>query len=262
MKVVILAGGFGTRISEESHLVPKPMITIGNKPILWHIMKYFSTYGFNDFVILAGYKQNVIKEYFANYSINNNDVTYNLTSGKQLIHRKSINEDWTVTIVDSGLDTMTAGRLLSLKDIIRDESFFLTYGDGLSNVNLNNLLALHNRNNALVTLTAIKPSARFGVLSISEDDMVESFREKAIDDVSWINGGFMVVNKEVLSMVQDKKEIFETQTILKVIRLNALYAYKHHDYWRCMDTLRDRESLEAEILGGNAPWMVWDDEQF
>lgn len=257
MKVVILAGGLGTRISEESHLIPKPMITIGQKPILWHIMKYYSSYGFNEFIILAGYKQHVLKEYFENYHINHNDVTFNLRTGSKKLESSKNEEDWIVTIIDSGIDTMTGGRLLSLKNHIKDEDFLLTYGDGVSDVELTKLIQLHQSSDALITLTAVRPGGRFGTLSISENQLITDFREKHDEDVSWINGGFMVVSKDVLDLLEDEQEILEKTTLNKVLNLGKLVAYKHKGYWQCMDTLRDREKLEDAIENNHAPWMVW-----
>lgn len=257
MKVVILAGGLGTRISEESHLVPKPMITIGQKPILWHIMKYYSYFGFNEFIILAGYKQNIIKGYFENYHINNNDVTFDLISGKRKLETSKNEENWVVTIVDSGIDTMTGGRLLFLNELINEDNFLLTYGDGVSNVDLTKLIQLHESTESMITLTAIKPSGRFGTLSIGMNSEILEFREKSVEDVSWINGGFMVVKKEVLNLIKNRQEILEKDTLHKVLSLNKLTAYKHNGYWQCMDTLRDKEILEQAIKDNNAPWMVW-----
>jgi len=257
MKVVILAGGFGTRISEESHLIPKPMIRIDDKPILWHIMKYFSVYGFNEFIILAGYKQNVIKEYFDNYHINNNDVKFDLKTGTKVVESKKNNEEWVVTIVDSGINTMTGGRLLSLLNLFEDKDFLLTYGDGVSDVDLNKLIEFHNLNSALVTITAVKPGGRFGSLNIDKNQQITDFREKNPEDMSWINGGFMVVNRDILKLIQNRNEVLEKDTLNKVISLRGLYAFKHYGYWQCMDTIRDRELLEMAIKEKNAPWMIW-----
>lgn len=257
MKVVILAGGLGTRISEESHLIPKPMIAIGQKPILWHIMKYYSHFGYNEFIILAGYKQNVIKEYFENYHINNNDISFDIKTGsKQLISNKN-EENWNVTIVDSGIDTMTGGRLLSLGNLIKDEHFLLTYGDGVSDVNIYKLIQLHKSSKALVTLTAIKPTGRYGALNIGKNNKILDFREKSLEDVSWINGGFMVIDKQILNLISDKYDVLEKDILKKVLSLNKLVAYRHHGYWQCMDTLRDKEILELAISQNKAPWMVW-----
>lgn len=257
MKVVILAGGLGTRISEESHLIPKPMITIGQKPILWHIMKYYAHYGFKEFIILAGYKQEVIKQYFYNYNINTNDVTFYLKNGSSEIETNKRHEDWIVTIVDSGINTMTGGRLKYLDNLITESSFLLTYGDGLSNVNLNKLITLHNSTKSLITLTTIKPTGRFGTLNIGKNSEVIDFREKSTKDVSWINGGFMVVESKVLSLIESNNDVLEIDILNKVLSLNKLAAYKHNGYWQCMDTLRDRETLELAISKDQAPWMVW-----
>lgn len=260
MKVVILAGGLGTRISEESHLIPKPMITIGLKPILWHIMKYYSSFGYNEFIILAGYKQNIIKEYFANYYINNSDIKFNLKSGKITEQSFKNEENWVVTILDSGIDSMTGGRLLSLSDYINEDNFLLTYGDGVSNVNLAELIQLHLFSNAMITITAIKPGGRFGALNIEKDSMISQFREKSIDDVSWINGGYMVVNRSVLDLIENSKTVLEVDIFKEVVKLNKLFAYRHTGYWQCMDTMRDRNLLETAIQEKNAPWIVWKNE--
>ena len=255
MKVVILAGGFGTRISEESHLVPKPMITIGDKPILWHIMKYYSSFGYNDFIILAGYRQYVIKEYFNNYFLHNSDVTFDYSNENKLVIHNHTNEKWKVTILDTGLNTMTGGRLLRAKDYIPDQ-FFLTYGDGVSDVNLNTLLEQHNKKQSLLTLTAIKPMGRFGALEIKEK-LITSFREKSSSDESWINGGFMVVNKALLDYIKGDSDILEQHVFDRLVEKHKISAYKHEGFWQCMDTLRDREKLEELIREANAPWEIW-----
>ena len=256
MKVVILAGGFGTRISEESHLIPKPMITIGDKPILWHIMKYYSSFGHNEFIILAGYRQYVIKEYFNNYFLHNSDVTFDYSNENNLIILNHTNEKWKVTILDTGLNTMTGGRLLRAKDYLPDQ-FFLTYGDGVSNVNINALVEQHNKKQSLLTLTAIKPKGRFGALEIKKQ-VITSFREKSSSDESWINGGFMVINKTILNYIEGDYDILEQHVFDRLMEKKEMSAYKHEGYWQCMDTLRDREKLEELIKENNAPWEIWD----
>jgi len=260
MKVVILAGGLGTRISEESHLIPKPMIKIGDKPILWHIMKYYSHFGFNDFIILAGYKQDVIKEFFNNYYLHTSNVSFDLTTGKASFMDASSSESWNVTVIDSGLKTMTAGRLLYAKDLLSDENFFLTYGDGVSNVDLNELQQKHKENKSIVTLTAIQPSGRFGILQIASDSRVQAFREKNQEDVSWINGGFMLVNKKIFNYINSTKDILEKDILPSLINNGNLFALKHKGYWQCMDTMRDKELLDKAIQEEKAPWMVWSND--
>jgi glucose-1-phosphate cytidylyltransferase len=257
MKVVILAGGFGTRISEESHLIPKPMIKIGDKPILWHIMKYYSHFGFNEFIILAGYKQDVIKEFFNNYYLHTSNVTFDLTTGKANFMDASRSDNWNVTVIDSGLETMTAGRLLYAKDLLPNEDFFLTYGDGVSNVDLNALQEKHKVNKSVVTLTAIQPSGRFGILQIDSDSKIQAFREKNQEDVSWINGGFMIVNKKIFNYFNSTKDILERDVLPSLINDGNLSALKHKGFWQCMDTMRDKELLDRAIKEKNAPWMVW-----
>jgi glucose-1-phosphate cytidylyltransferase len=257
MKVVILAGGHGTRISEESHLIPKPMIAIGSKPILWHIMKYYSHFGFNDFIILAGYKQDVIKEFFNNYYLHTSNVSFDLSTGKASFIDASNSENWKVTVIDSGLETMTAGRLLYAKEHLLDEDFFLTYGDGVSNVDLMKLLKHHQHTGALATLTAIQPSGRFGTLQIDNDSKVSAFREKNPEDVSWINGGFMVLSKQIFQYIKSTNDILEKDILPKISIEGLLSAFKHKGYWQCMDTLRDKELLEKALLDNKAPWVVW-----
>lgn len=259
MKVVILAGGFGTRISEESHLVPKPMIEIGEKPILWHIMKYYSSFGFNEFIILAGYKQYVIKEFFSDYYLHMSDITFDFTQGvdSMEIHLNQ-SEPWKVTIVDTGLNTMTGGRLKRIENYIGDDSFFLTYGDGVSNVDLNDLLKFHENSGGIATLTAIQPGGRFGLLEIKDDDFVQSFKEKTIEEGGWVNGGFMVLNKEIFQYLEDDTTVLEKEPLMRLATLGKLKAFKHFGFWQCMDTLRDKENLEKYWKEGKAPWKIWD----
>lgn len=257
MKVVILAGGFGTRISEESHLKPKPMIEIGDYPILWHIMKYYSAYGFNDFVICCGYKQYVIKEFFADYYLHMSDVTFDFTEENKMIIHNNMSEPWKVTLVDTGLNTMTGGRIKKIGKYLNGERFMLTYGDGVSNVNLNKLLEYHESHGRKVTLTAIQPGGRYGKLDISSNGIIKGFEEKAIEDGGWVNGGFMVLENEVLSYIEGDSTIFEREPLETLVEENQLAAYKHEGFWQCMDTLRDKEKLEGLWNSGDAPWKIW-----
>jgi glucose-1-phosphate cytidylyltransferase len=259
MKIVILAGGFGTRISEESHLIPKPMIEIAGKPILWHIMKYYYSYGFDDFIILAGYKQEVIKNFFNAYYLYNSDITFDFSanSGKFMVHNTS-SEKWKVTIVDTGLNTMTGGRIKRIERLIDNKTFFLTYGDGLSDVNLHDLLKFHNINkNNIVTLTATKQSNKYGTLKIDDLGFVNSFKEKDLEDGHWINGGFMVVNPLVFPLILNDNSNFEKDVLPTLAKSNNLAAYKHHGFWQSMDTLRDKLTLEQFWKEGNTPWKIW-----
>ena len=256
MKVVILAGGLGTRISEESHLKPKPMIEIGDMPIMWHIMKWYSHYGFNEFIICCGYKQHVIKEFFANYYLHHSDITFDFSdSGRKIAHKESA-ENWKVTVVDTGLKTMTGGRIKRIKKYIGDESFMMTYGDGVSDVDLNALLQFHKKHGLKATLTGVQPEGRFGVLDL-EGDRIQSFREKSRDDMGWINGGFMVLEPEVIDYIDGDNTMFERKPLELLADEGQLACYKHKGFWQCMDTLRDKEKLEALISMNKAPWMVW-----
>lgn len=257
MKVVILAGGFGTRISEESHLKPKPMIEIGNKPILWHIMKLYSHYGFNDFIICAGYKQTVIKEWFANYYLHNSDITFDFSNGGKMTVHNNIAEPWKVTIVDTGLETMTGGRVKRINDYLHDEPFFLTYGDGVANVDIQKLLDFHKSHGKLATMTAIKPDSRFGVMDIDSDNKILSFREKSQVDSGWINGGFMVFEPGVIEYIADDTIMLEREPLEKLAKEGQLMSYKHNGFWQCMDTLRDKERLDNLWQTGTADWKVW-----
>lgn len=257
MKVVLLAGGFGTRISEESHLKPKPMVEIGDKPILWHIMKYFSYYGHNEFIICAGYKQHVIKEWFADYYLHNSDITFDFTgSSNDMIVHNNVAEPWKVTIVDTGLNTMTGGRIKRVKEYLGKEPFFMTYGDGVSDVNLDELLAFHKNHNSLCTITAIQPEGRFGVLEIN-DDFVEVFREKSQNDMGWVNAGFMVIEPKVLDYIAGDEIMFEREPLEQLTLERKLTCYKHNGFWQCMDTLRDKQKLDRLWEQEKAPWKVW-----
>lgn len=257
MKVVILAGGLGTRISEESHLKPKPMIEIGGKPILWHIMKIYSHYGYNDFIICAGYKQEVIKDFFASYFIRNSDVTFNLANSKEIIIHNNISEPWKVTVVDTGLHTMTGGRIKRIKKYIGNEPFLLTYGDGVTDLNIKELVKFHKKNNKLVTLSAVRPEGRFGIIEMDEKGVVTAFREKSKEDSGWVNVGFMVCEPKMIDFIAGDQTILETEPLNKLININQLVCYRHEGFWQCMDTLRDKEKLEHLLETGNAPWKTW-----
>ncbi len=258
MKVVILAGGFGTRISEESHLKPKPMIEIGDKPILWHLMKYYSAFGFNEFIICLGYKHYVVKEFFDDYYLHTSDVTYDFTSNqKKFTIHNNVAEPWKVTLIDTGLHTMTGGRIKRVKEYIGNQTFFLTYGDGVSDINLKELLAYHKQHGKLATVTAIQPGGRFGVLEIKKDGQIDSFKEKNKEDGGWINGGFMVLEPQVIDYIDNDSTVFEKEPLEQLAHEGQLNAYKHRGFWQCMDTLRDKNQLEQLLDEGKAPWKVW-----
>jgi len=257
MKVVILAGGYGTRISEESNLRPKPMIEIGDMPILWHIMKSYSHYGFNDFIICCGYKGYMIKEYFANYYLHRSNITFDFTDNNAFEIHQNIAEPWRVTLADTGLDTMTGGRVKRVAEFIGDEPFLLTYGDGVSDVNMNDLIAFHKENKKLVTLTAIQPSGRFGTLEIGDQNEILQFKEKHKEDTGWINGGYMVIEPEFLDLIDGDDTVLEQYPLIECARRNELIAYKHKGFWQCMDTLRDKMLLESLIKENKAPWIKW-----
>jgi glucose-1-phosphate cytidylyltransferase len=257
MKVVLLAGGYGTRISEESDFKPKPMIEIGGKPILWHIMKIYSYYGFNDFVILLGYKGYVIKEYFANYFLHQSDVTMDLQTGEMEVHNNS-SEPWKVTLVDTGLDTMTGGRIKRAQKYIGNETFLLTYGDGVGNINIKEEVLFHKKNKKYLTLTAVQPEARFGNLDINEQNHIKKFIEKPKNEAGWINGGFFVCEPEVFDYLsEDENCIFEKEPLQNIAKDNQMVAYKHSGFWQPMDTLRDNRKLNDLWKTGVAPWKVW-----
>ncbi len=257
MKVVILAGGFGTRISEESHLVPKPMIEIGGKPILWHIMKIYSHYGYNDFIICCGYKADIIKKFFYDYYMLHCDVTFDfLNKNHTIIHNTNI-ESWKVTIVDTGLNTMTGGRIKRIQKYINDEPFMLTYGDGVSDINISELVEYHNKHKKAITMTAIQPSGRFGVLKIDEQNTITSFSEKSKENVDFINGGFMVCQPEVFSQIHGDNTIFEREPLEYFAKNKNISAFKHDGFWQCMDTLHDKNTLEKMWSYNNALWKVW-----
>lgn len=261
MKVVILAGGYGTRISEESHLKPKPMVEIGDKPILWHIMKEYSYYGFDDFIICCGYKQHLIKEWFADYYLYNCDVTFDFSKENRMEIHNSVAEPWRVTLVDTGLNTMTGGRVKRVQKYIGNEPFMLTYGDGVSDLNIRELLSYHESHGKMVTLTAINVEQRFGVLEIGGGDEVLSFREKSVGDKSRINAGYMVCQPEIFAYIDGDETVFEKEPLEAAAALGELMAYKHNGYWQCMDTKREKEKLDALWKSGQAPWKVWEDER-
>lgn len=259
MKVVILAGGFGTRISEESQFKPKPMVDLGGMPILWHIMKLYGHYGFNDFVICAGYKQHVIKEYFADYFLHTSDITYDFTHGKnEMIVHQNHSEPWRVTVVDTGLNTMTGGRVKRVKEYIGNEPFMLTYGDGVSNVNLKELLAFHQSHGKLVTISAYNAGQRFGVLDIDDEGRIREFREKTQGDGNLINIGFMVCQPEFLDYIDGDDTVLEKAPLERAAKDGQLMAYKHEGFWQCMDTVREKALLEEMWAQGKAPWKVWE----
>lgn len=257
MKAVILAGGLGTRISEETHLKPKPMIEIGGKPMLWHIMKLYSAHGINDFVICCGYKGYVIKEYFANYFLHMSDVTFDMSKNEMEVHERYA-EPWRVTLVDTGEETMTGGRLKRVRHYLDDEDFCFTYGDGLADIDIEKLIAFHRANGRLATVTATRPPGRFGALDV-EDDRVLSFREKPGGEGGWINGGFFVLSPRVTDYIGGDATIWEREPMEALAREGELNAWRHDGFWQPMDTLRDAKQLEALWQSGNAPWKIWSD---
>lgn len=255
MKAVILAGGFGTRLSEETELKPKPMVEIGDKPILWHIMKIYSAYGINEFVILLGYKGYMIKEYFANYFLHQSDVTINLANNKMEIHNTG-SEPWIVTLLDTGLNTLTGGRIKRAQHHL-DSTFLLTYGDGVADVNIKALLDYHYVNKAEITMTAVQPAGRFGAINVV-DGKVGDFVEKPKGDGTWINGGFFVCEPSIFDYIEDDTTVFEQQPLTNLAKDQKLWAYEHTGFWRCMDTLRDRNELVDMWESGEAQWKMWD----
>lgn len=261
MKVVMLAGGYGTRISEESHLKPKPMIEIGGKPILWHIMKEYSYYGFNEFVICAGYKQHVIKEWFANYFLHNSDITFDFSKDNKMTVHNNVSEPWKVTIIDTGLNTMTGGRLKRVKEYVGNETFMLTYGDGVCDINLQKLLDFHKGHGKIATITAVQLGQRFGILDINEDNVITSFREKDDEDGARINGGYMVLEPQVFDYLKDDTTVFEQEPMRNLAADGQLMAYEFDGYWQCMDTKREMDKLNELIDKKKAPWMAWDSRQ-
>lgn len=260
MKVVILAGGFGTRISEESQFKPKPMIEIDGKPILWHIMKEYAHYGFNEFIICAGYKQHIIKEWFADYFLHNSDVTFDFTSGKNdmIIHNQHC-EPWKVTVVDTGLNTMTGGRIKRVAPYIGNEPFMMTYGDAVCDVDIGQLVRFHRSHGKIATLTAVILSQDKGILDIDADYSVRAFREKSKNDGATINAGYMVLEPEIFDYIDGDTCIFEKTPLAELVSRGELMSYMHHGFWQCMDTAREKELLEKLLKKGNAPWKKWTD---
>jgi glucose-1-phosphate cytidylyltransferase len=256
MKVLILAGGYGTRISEESDVKPKPMIEIGGKPILWHIMKIYSSYGFNEFVILLGYKSYVIKEYFANYYLHNSDVTIDTQKKSMEIHN-NYSENWKITLLETGLDTMTGGRVKKARDYIGNETFMLTYGDGVSDVNISELLKFHKSHGKKATVTSIQPDGKFGALSINSKNQITSFLEKPKGDGAWINGGFFVCEPSVLDLIENDSTVFERGPLESLAQSGDLFSFKHDGFWKCMDTLRDKNDLNEMWSKGKPKWKIW-----
>ena len=260
MKVVILAGGYGTRISEESYLKPKPMIEIGGMPILWHIMKNYSAYGFNEFIICCGYKQHIIKDFFNNYFLHTSDVTFDFTNctNRMRVHNNET-EQWKVTVVDTGLNTMTGGRVRRIKKYLNpDEPFMLTYGDGVCDIDINELEKFHRSHGKLATMTVVNAGQRFGVIKVDSNNQISSFREKKDVDGIPINGGYMVLDPKVLDYIEGDSTVFEQKPLEDLVKDGQLMAYKHGGFWQCMDTQRDKEYLEKIWNSGNAPWKKWD----
>jgi glucose-1-phosphate cytidylyltransferase len=255
MKVLILAGGFGTRLSEETDIRPKPMADIGGRPIIWHIMKGYSNYGFNEFVVLLGYKGYYIKEYFGNYFLHQSDVTIDLSTNGMEVHNNT-SEPWKVTLLETGQDTMTGGRIKRAKDFIGNETFLLTYGDGVSDVDLSELISFHKKHGKLITMTAVQPEGRFGALE-TDGNRVESFLEKPKGDGSWINGGFFVCQPEVLNYIKDDNTVFEQEPLQQLAKDGQLFNYRHQGFWKCMDTLRDKKVLNEMWADGQAKWKTW-----
>lgn len=262
MKVVILAGGMGTRISEESHLKPKPMIEIGERPILWHIMKIYSHYGYNEFIICLGYKSNVVKDYFANYFMYESDVTFNFRSGKEIFTHQHFAEKWSVTLVNTGLETQTGGRVKRIQKYVGNEPFMLTYGDGVSDVDIPQLIEFHNAHGKYATVTAAQPLGRFGSLNIKKTGEVAGFVEKPKGDNSWINGGFFVMQPEVFNYLTEDDTYLEQGLLQKMADEHQLLAYRHEGFWQPMDTLRDKHLLDELWRSGRAPWKVWESNSY
>ena len=259
MKVVLLAGGFGTRISEESQYKPKPMIDIGGMPILWHIMKGYGHFGYTDFIICAGYKQHVIKEWFADYFLHTSDITFDFTQGNRMIVHNQHVEPWRVTVVDTGLHTMTGGRIKRIQPYVGDEPFMLTYGDGVCDVDIDKLVAFHRSHGKLATLTSVLLEQQKGVLDIGGDNAVHSFREKSANDGAPINAGFMVLEPKVFDYLEDDNTVFERAPLQRLAAEGQLMSYSHEGFWQCMDTKREKDMLEKLWNSGKAPWKVWED---
>ena len=256
MKVVLLAGGFGTRISEESHLKPKPMIEIGEKPILWHIMKYYSQFGFHEFIICLWYKQYIVKEFFADYFLHTSDVTFDLANNRMEVHNNYA-EPWKVTLVDTGLNTMTGGMVRRIRPYVEGETFMLTYGDGVGDINLTELERFHREHGKIATLTSVNVGQRFGVLDIQEGGQVRSFREKECMDGALINGGFMMMNPGIFDYLEGDETVLEKEPFRRLARDGEMMAFFHSGFWKCMDNQRDKQELEKLWQSGNAPWKNW-----
>ena len=258
MKVVILAGGLGTRIREETEFIPKPMVEIGGKPILWHIMKTYFHWGHSEFIICAGYKQHVIKDFFSNYMLRNSDVTFDFEKEGEITIHRSYAEPWKVTVVNTGYETLTAGRLKKIQSYLNGESFLLTYGDGVSDVNVNDVIKFHESHGKICTITAVQPEGRFGALSL-DGDKVLSFREKSKSDVPFINGGYMVMRPEIFDYIEGDF-MLEQEPFDKIIQADEMRVYKYGGFWQCMDTIRDKRNLEALWQTKSAPWKLWKDK--
>ena len=257
MKAVILAGGFGTRLSEATNLIPKPMVEIGGKPILWHIMKYYSQFGYNEFIICLGYKQYVVKEFFADYFLHTSDVTFDLANNKMEVHN-NYSEPWKVTLVDTGLNTMTGGRIKRVKEYLDGDTFMLTYGDGVADINIRELLKYHRSHGRMATITAAQPGGRFGILDIENDGTITNFKEKKKEDGGWINAGFMVLEPSIMDLIEGDDTVFEKYPLAEAARMGQLNAYRHRGFWQCMDTLREKNLLEELWQSGKAPWKIWE----
>lgn len=256
MKVVILAGGTGTRLSEETDVKPKPLVEIGGYPVLWHILKVYSSYGFNEFIICLGYKGYLIKEYFSNYFLHTSDVTFDMENNEMQVHHKHT-EPWKVTLVDTGADTMTGGRVKRIADYVGNDTFMLTYGDGVADIDINALIRFHQSTGRLATLTAVQPPGRFGLANINDNNEVLSFVEKPVGDGSWINGGFFVLEPKIFDYIAGDQTIWEREPLERLAAQNQLMAYKHYGFWRPMDTLRDKNILESLWDSNQAPWKIW-----
>ena len=258
MKVLILAGGYGTRLSEETVSIPKPMVEIGGKPIVWHIMKHYSSYGFNEFVLLLGYKSYRFKEYFANYFLHQSDVTFNLANNEMQVHQNT-SEPWTVTLLDTGLDTMTGSRILRAKEYVGDETFLLTYGDGVSNINISEVLDYHRKHGKHATVSAVQPEGRFGAIDCDPTGRITSFMEKPTGDNAWINAGYFILEPKVFDYIENEDTtIWERGPLEKLAADGELYSFRHEGFWKCMDTLRDKQQLGELWKSGSAPWKSWD----
>ena len=259
MKLVILAGGRGTRISEETLVKPKPLVEIGGLPIIWHIMKIYSFYGFNEFIICCGYKGYMIKEYFSNYALHTSDTTIDLKNKKLTVHKKTT-ENWKITLVDTGEETMTGGRILKIKNYV-DENFCLTYGDGLCDVNVKKLVQFHKSNNKLATMTVVQPQGRFGIVEISKkNNQVVNFSEKPKGDGSWINGGFFVLKQDIFKYLKDDSTVWEREPLENLSKNSQLLAFQHHGFWYAMDTIRDKNYLDSLWFSKKAPWKLWNEK--